>query len=419
MTLQSRVSGNYTAVMIVPTGTAASVGGYAGDALPAARLLASVCDTLVTHPNVLNGAMLYWPIPNALYVEGHALDRFCEGIWGLEPRDRPQNRLGVVFDAAIPPRLRERHLQVCDAVRATLGIQVVAYTVTRQPVVFRCGIREDGSSYGIVESPNELIEAAASLLEPPHDCDALAVVCYFSTTMFEHASEMLESYRQGKGVDPIGGAEAALSHAVTAALGVPCAHAPALDESLNSFERSNPKSAAEELGFTFLPCVLAGLAQAPRLVPHGERSRHPNLRTHWVEDVDALVAPGNALNGPAVQAMLKHRALVIAVRENVTCLNATPLQLPVNVLEIGPNGRFIQHERDARAETPWILWVRSYAEAAGYLVAHREGLLFDTLSPSVPPILQVPTKPLPVVERPARQPPCIPAWPTEPATDVR
>lgn len=34
---------------------------------------------------VLNAAMLYWPMPNALYVEGYALDRFAEGLWGLQP----------------------------------------------------------------------------------------------------------------------------------------------------------------------------------------------------------------------------------------------------------------------------------------------------------------------------------------------
>jgi hypothetical protein len=34
---------------------------------------------------VLNAAMLYWPMPNTLYVEGYALDRFAEGSWALQP----------------------------------------------------------------------------------------------------------------------------------------------------------------------------------------------------------------------------------------------------------------------------------------------------------------------------------------------
>ena len=73
----------YTAILIVPTGVGAEIGGYAGDAIPVARLLAQVCDRLITHPNVLNGASLYWNIPNALYVEGYGLDKFAAGCWGL------------------------------------------------------------------------------------------------------------------------------------------------------------------------------------------------------------------------------------------------------------------------------------------------------------------------------------------------
>lgn len=43
----------YTSVMIVPTGVGAAIGGYAGDALPVARALASVVDCLISHPNVI------------------------------------------------------------------------------------------------------------------------------------------------------------------------------------------------------------------------------------------------------------------------------------------------------------------------------------------------------------------------------
>lgn len=42
----------YTSVLIVPTGVGASIGGFAGDALPVARTLSSVVDCLISHPNV-------------------------------------------------------------------------------------------------------------------------------------------------------------------------------------------------------------------------------------------------------------------------------------------------------------------------------------------------------------------------------
>lgn len=43
-------------VFIVPTGIGAEIGGHAGDASPAAKLIASLCDNFVTHPNVFNAS---------------------------------------------------------------------------------------------------------------------------------------------------------------------------------------------------------------------------------------------------------------------------------------------------------------------------------------------------------------------------
>ncbi|KAI3511987.1 hypothetical protein L1887_19149 [Cichorium endivia] len=55
-------------------GVGALIGGYAGDVLPVARTLASVADCVISHPNVLNAAMLYWPMPNVLYVEDNDIE---------------------------------------------------------------------------------------------------------------------------------------------------------------------------------------------------------------------------------------------------------------------------------------------------------------------------------------------------------
>jgi hypothetical protein len=46
---------------------------------------------------VLNAAMLYWPMANTLYVEGYALDRFAEGSWALQPVH--QNKVGVALSS--------------------------------------------------------------------------------------------------------------------------------------------------------------------------------------------------------------------------------------------------------------------------------------------------------------------------------
>ena len=72
-------------VMIIPTGIGADIGGHAGDANPAAKLLAAACDTLVVHPNVVNASDINEMPPNALYVDGYMLDRFLDERISLQP----------------------------------------------------------------------------------------------------------------------------------------------------------------------------------------------------------------------------------------------------------------------------------------------------------------------------------------------
>lgn len=57
----------------------------------------------------MNAAMLYWPIPNALYVEGYALDRFAEGSWALQPVH--QNKARFIFSRS----LRLELCLLCDS----------------------------------------------------------------------------------------------------------------------------------------------------------------------------------------------------------------------------------------------------------------------------------------------------------------
>ena len=61
---------------------------------------------------------------------------------------------------------------------------------------------------------------------------------------------------------------------ITQELRVPCAHAPALHGLLPAEASVSPKACAEELGYTFLPCVLANLHRAPRLVLRDDPKAH-------------------------------------------------------------------------------------------------------------------------------------------------
>lgn len=342
----------YTVVLLVPTGIGAAIGGYAGDALPVARAIAQVADRLITHPNVLNGAQLYWPMSNSFYVEGYGLDRFAAMNWGLRPVH--QNRVGLILDAAIESDLRWRHLQAADATKATLGLNLTDYVVTDMPLQVELR-KTRGASWGTIQQTESLLRAAESLITKA-GAEAIAVVARFPD---DAGSEELQQYRHGSGIDPIAGAEAVISHLIVRTFQIPCAHAPALLP-LPLDPEISPRAAAEELGYTFLPCVLAGLSQAPQFIPDRNGSI-PQPADIWADQVDAVVIPATAAGGSAVLSFSQHPSVqIIAVEENITQMQVKPEDLGIQALR-----------------------VKSYLEALGVLVTHRAGIRADSLSPQI------------------------------------
>jgi hypothetical protein len=350
----------YTVVLIVPTGVGAAIGGYAGDALPVARAIAQVADCLITHPNVLNGAQLYWNLPNALYVEGYGLDQFALGSWGLRPVH--QNRVGLVLDQGIEPELMVRQLQAADATRATLGLHLTDYVVTDAPLGVRLQTAASGATWGTIQNPDSLLRAVEKLIQQAK-AEAIAVVARFPDDL---GNEALQCYRHGQGVDPLAGAEAVISHLVVRAFGIPCAHAPALAP-LPIDPHISPRSAAEELGYTFLPCVLVGLSRAPQFVTASPGSGAFGLPGQpgdlWHHQVDAVLTPATACGGSALLSFAQQNIPIIAVREN-----ETTLQVPPEVLHLP------------------AVQVNSYLEALGWLVTHRAGVSAVALNPVIAPL---------------------------------
>jgi len=333
----------YTAILIVPTGVGAAIGGYAGDAIPVARTLAQVCDRLITHPNVLNGASLYWNIPNAFYVEGYGLDKFASGCWGLRPVR--SNKVGLLLDQGIESDLRLRHLQAADAARATLGLTITDYVITDAPLNVELRTSASGASWGTIGNPDSLLRAAEVLINKT-GAEAIAVVARFPDDMNEDA---VKNYRQGKGVDPLAGAEAVISHLLVRNFQIPCAHSPAL-ASAPPYPDLAPRSAAEELGYTFLPSVLVGLSRAPQFIVEKQlfTSRQEDI---WADQIDAAIVPANACGSSALLSLSQSQCQIITVEEN-----KTQIQVPASSLGI----KSIQ--------------VNSYLEAVGVLVALKAGI---------------------------------------------
>ncbi|WP_017654438.1 DUF3326 domain-containing protein [Fortiea contorta] len=339
----------YTAILIVPTGIGAAIGGYAGDALPVAKVIAEVCDRLITHPNVLNGASLYWNLPNAFYVEGYGLDKFAAGCWGLRPVH--SNKIGLLLDQGIEPELRLRHLQAADAARATLGLTLTDYVITDAPLGVELRMSSTGASWGTIGNPDSLLRAAEVLIQQA-GAEAIAVVARFPEDMDEQA---VQNYRHGKGVDPLAGAEAVISHLIVRTFHIPCAHSPALAAAPPDPDLS-PRSAAEELGYTFLPSVLVGLSRAPQFIIE-KGLVASRLEDIWVDQVDAAIAPATACGSSALLSLNQTQCQIITVTEN-----RTQIQVPAHSLGIKS------------------INVNSYLEAVGLLVANKAGVNPSSLS---------------------------------------
>jgi Protein of unknown function (DUF3326) len=345
----------YTVGVIVPTGVGAAIGGYAGDALPVVRAIAQVADRVITHPNVMNGASLYWNLPNVLYVEGFGIDQFAAGTWGLQPVR--QNRIGLLLDRGIEADLRWRHLQVADAARATLGLDLTDYVLTDEALQVELRSADSGATWGTIGNPDSLLRAAAKLIEL--GATAIAVVVRFPETDDVTA---LQAYRHGQGVDPLAGAEAVISHLLVRQFQIPCAHAPALSP-LPLDPRISPRSAAEELGYTFLPCVLAGLSRAPQFTQQPQQGI-------WAEALDALVIPASCCGGSAVLSLSQTKTQIITVEENSTRMQVYPRDLGLQTIA-----------------------VRSYLEAIGVLVTQRAGITATALQAAIAPIQPRPDSP--------------------------
>ena len=348
--------------MTVPTGIGCEIGGFAGDAIPAARLLAAASGCLITHPNVMNGAMLYWNDERIQYVEGYSLDQFAQGRIMLKPIR--QQKIGILFDLGIEPHLYQRHLQVISACKYTLGLDIGPIIQTEQPLNITTYQSNTGISWGDIEEPSELLRAGEKLKNM--GVGAIAVVTQFPSDI---PNQSLDDYRKGKGVDFLAGIEAMISHLLVKHLNIPCAHAPAV-EPLEIDVNIDPRAAAEELGYTFLPSVLNGLSRAPDLIDISELDKNSFYKYSKkslisCEELGGIVVPDGALGGTAVLSCIEKGIPLIAVR-NRSAIN-------VGFRELGLD------EGSKNCPQHKYISVNNYIEAAGIIISLREGINFDSL----------------------------------------
>ena len=295
-----------TGALIVPTGIGASIGGFAGDASVWARKIAQKC-RLIVNPNVVNAACFSGITDNMLYVEGYTLDEFFRGKCNLE--QSYHNKVGVVFDKSISQEILNVHINTINAVKTVYGIDTIGYEVTENDVGVEFFIDSSGASMGNVSDLDTIKDAAVKLIKK--GAEAIAIVCKFP-------EDDGEDYANGKGVDPVGGVEAIISHYISKELKIPCAHAPAFEKIEISTDIVDPRASAEYITPTFLPCILIGLNQAPKI------TTVINDNSINVNDIDFIIIPYSSMGSIPVLEMAKLEKKIYAVVENRTVLNVTP-----------------------------------------------------------------------------------------------
>ena len=341
----------FNVALLVPTGVNADLGGHAGDAGPVARLIASVADTLITHPNVVNGSDINEMPENALYVEGSVICRLLMGAVGL--RRVRANRVLLVIDRHEEVAYSNAAINALNAARACYGLESPRVLMLDPPVRLISEYAATGRAAGRVENFVGFLEA----IEPyAPEFDAVAV-----SSVIEVPPEFHQDYFDSSGdmVNPWGGVEAIFTHALSLLKGIPSAHSPMIEsEEIESIDPGivDPRMAAEAVSLTFLQSILKGLQRSPRVVADAASMLDPSVLT--ARDISCMVIPDGCLGLP-VLAALEQGIAVIAVRDNRNLM-----QNDLSALPWAP-GQFVV--------------VENYLEAVGALCARKAGLALDSV----------------------------------------
>ncbi len=336
----------FNAVFIVPTGIGAEIGGHAGDATPVVRMLAGICDNLITHPNAVNASDLNEMTENTVYVEGSVLTRFLMGTVGLGKVR--SNRVLTIIDDHEDKVFVDVAVNAVSAARASFGLDCPKVIKMERPVRLSAAYAGSGRSAGRVENFAGLCEV---LERERGSYDAVAIASVIDVPLEYH-----EAYFDAGGtmVNPWGGVEALLTHAISSLFNVPSAHSPMLenqDIANADIGIVEPRLAAEAVSMAFLHCILKGLHRSPAIVT--DPVEMADAATLSAKDVSCLVIPVGCLGLPTLAA-LRQGMPVIAVRENANLMQNDLSMLP------WAEGQYFE--------------VDNYLEAVGLMAAMRAGI---------------------------------------------
>jgi len=343
--------------MIIPTGIGAETGGDSGDACVNAKLIGTVVDNLITHPNVVNAADFNEMTPNTLYVEGSILNRFMLGTIGLAKS--AGNRILLIYDNPeldstgnkIPEHITNCTINVASSVRTTIGVNVDTMSI-KDPSYYQCFFNEKGKASGKVVGMEKLLNVIEKYKDQ-YDCIALH-------TIIDPVDPSITERYFGDEIDvnPWGNIEAQITHTISNILNIPTAHAPMLADGTFSYPYGivDPTKAPETLSKTELYCVLKGLSYAPKIITDPEIMHRPGVLTN--EDINCLITPDRCIGLP-ILAALEQDITVIAIEDGQNLMENELEKLPWKP------GKFYK--------------AKNYLEAVGYIQCLKAGISPDNL----------------------------------------
>ena len=338
----------FNAVLLIPTGVGAELGGHSGDGGALAVAMASLCDNLITHPNVVNASDINELPPNGLYVEGSLICRLLMGTVGLQKVR--SNKVLVVLEDHPDRTIVEHSINAVSAARVAMGVDCTAVLKTSS-LQMSSQYSASGRAVGRVHGLDGLV---AQIREYEGQFDAVALSSRIKVPEHYH-----HDYYLGNMVNPWGGVEAMLTHALSTLLDVPSAHSPMMEsqEIMNlTLGVVDPRMAAEVVSVTYLHSILKGLHRSPRVVTDEDIFAHRSVIA--AEDISCLVIPDKCVGLPTIAA-LEQGIPVIAVRENRTLMKND-----LSGLGFSARGLFV---------------VDSYVEALGLMSALKAGVAVESI----------------------------------------
>ena len=290
----------FNCVLLIPTGIGAEIGGHCGDGNAVARLIASSCDTLITHPNVVNASDINEMTENTLYVEGSIITRLLMGQLGLQKVRA--NKILMLMDEHEDELFNNEIVNAVSSARISLGIScdVVKMRDKINSISLYSG---SGRAVGQVENIEKLFGITKKYMQ---NYDAIGLSTFIKVPDQFHKMYFTEDNM----INPWGGIEAMLTHSLSLEFNIPSAHSPmmssreVMDLEVGIVE---PRKAPETSSVTYLHCILKGLHKSPKLVPFDKGLN--------VEDISCLIIPDGCVGLPTLAA-IEHEIPVIAVREN-------------------------------------------------------------------------------------------------------